>query len=124
MSLISLSTRTAMDNGSYSAASKASEYSPLFKLSNMKLPFSSVVVVTLPGVKVTFTPSIAVRVARDTTLPLIPPFCAATVSEIKDNTMIRKLFIFISISVLFAYIDIYREMVAESTLEIISDIGT
>ena len=117
MSLISLSTRTAMDNGSYSAASKASEYSPLFKFSNMKLPFSSVVVVT-------FTPSIAVRVARDTTLPLIPPFCAATVSEIKDNTMIRKLFIFISISVLFAYIDIYREMVAESTLEIISDIGT
>ena len=97
ISLIIWSTRTAMVSNSNSVASKVSEYSPFANLSISKLPVASVVVVISPGVKVTFTPSIAARVVRETTLPLTPPPCAKAVSEAKDNTIIRNVFILINI---------------------------
>ena len=96
ISLINLSTRTARVKGSNSAASKDSVYSPFARFSMTKLPDASVLVVTSPGVNVTFTPSMAARVVRETTLPLTPPlFCAKTVNDIKDNTMNRIVLIFI-----------------------------
>ena len=96
ISLIILSTRTARVNGSNSAASKVRVYSPFARFSITKLPDSSVLVVTSPGVNVTFTPSIAARVVRETTLPLAPPlFCAKTVNDIKDSIMNRNVLIFI-----------------------------